>query len=63
MVDRIARQLSLEQLESLRILSRQVMAQVLWAKDSLALKTAMSEKADLEHYLQSLSWTSRYPRR
>jgi len=62
-VDRIARQLSLEQLESLRILSRQVMAQVLWARDSLALKIAMTEKEDLEHYLQSLTWTSRYPRR
>ena len=59
-VDRIPRQMGIEQLESLRILSRQVMAQVLWARDSHALKTALREKEDLEHYLQRLTWTSRY---
>jgi len=60
-IDRFPRQLSLEQLESLRILSRQVMAQVILGKNLHDLRTALTEKQNLEHYLQKLTGSSKLP--
>jgi GAF domain-containing protein len=53
-IDRVPRQLSREQLESLRILSRQVMAQVILGKNLYDLTTALKAKEDLEQDIQKL---------
>jgi GAF domain-containing protein len=53
-IDRVPRQLSREQLESLRILSRQVMAQVILGKNLYDLATALKAKEDLEQDIQKL---------
>jgi GAF domain-containing protein len=53
-IDRVPRQLSREQLESLRILSRQVMAQVILGKNLHDLTTALKAKEDLEQDIQKL---------
>jgi GAF domain-containing protein len=53
-IDRVPRQLSREQLESLRILSRQVMAQVILGKNLHDLRTALKAKEDLEQDIQKL---------
>jgi GAF domain-containing protein len=47
-IDRVPRKLSREQLESLRILSRQVMAQVVLGKNLHDLKAALQARDDLE---------------
>jgi hypothetical protein len=60
-IDRFPRQLGDEQLESLRILSRQVMAQVILGKNLHDLRTALKEKQNLEHYLQKLTGSSKLP--
>jgi len=53
-IDRVPRQLSPEQLESLRILGRQVMAQVILGKNLHDLRTALKAKEDLERDIQKL---------
>jgi len=53
-VDRVPRQLSSEQLEALRILSRQVMAQVILAKNLHDLRTTLKERDDLEQDMEEL---------
>ena len=53
-LDRVPRQLSPDQLESLRILSRQVMTQVMLGKNLQELKTALQERDELERDMQKL---------
>jgi len=53
-IDRVPRQLSREQLESLRTLSRQVMAQVILGKNLHDLRTALKAREDLERDIQKL---------
>jgi GAF domain-containing protein len=53
-IDRVPRQLSPDQLESLRILSRQVMAQVILGKNLHDLRTALKVREDLEQDIQKL---------
>jgi GAF domain-containing protein len=53
-IDRVPRQLSPDQLESLRILSRQVMAQVILGKNLHDLRTALKAREDLEQDIQKL---------
>ena len=53
-MDRVPRQLNREQLDSLRVLSRQVMAQVVLEKNLHDLKNALQTREDLERDLQKL---------
>ncbi len=53
-MDQRPRQLSREQMESLRILSHQVMAQMILGKNLRDLKTALKAREDLEHDLENL---------
>lgn len=53
-IDRVPRELSREQQESLRILSRQVMAQVILGKNLYDLKAALKAKDDLDEDIQKL---------
>ena len=53
-IDRVPRQLSREQLESLRILSNQVMAQVILGKNLRDLRAALQAREDLEHDMEEL---------
>jgi len=53
-IDRVPRQLSPGQLESLRILSRQVMAQVILGKNLQDLKNALKAREEVEHDMQRL---------
>jgi hypothetical protein len=53
-IDRVPRQLNCEQLESLRILSRQVMAQVILGKNLQDLRTALETREDLEQDMRKL---------
>ena len=53
-IDRVPRQLSSEQMEALRILSRQIMAQVILGKNLQDLKTALKTRDDLEQDMQDL---------
>jgi GAF domain-containing protein len=53
-MDRVPRQLNCDQLESLRILSRQVMAQVTLGKNLQDLRTALRVRDDLERDLGKL---------
>jgi GAF domain-containing protein len=53
-IDRVPRQLSRDQLESLRILSRQVMAQVILGKNLQDLRIALKAREDLEQDIQKL---------
>jgi GAF domain-containing protein len=53
-MDRVARRLSREQQESLRILSRLVMAQVILGKNLYDLKAALKGREDLEEDIQKL---------
>jgi GAF domain-containing protein len=53
-IDRVPRQLNCEQLESLRILSRQVMAQVILGKNLQDLRTALEAREDLEQDMRKL---------
>jgi CheY-like chemotaxis protein len=53
-MDRRPRQLSREQMESLRILSRQVMAQVVLGKNLHDLKTALKAREDVERDMEKL---------
>ncbi len=53
-IDRVPRQLSREQLEALRILSRQVMAQVILGKNLHDLRTVLKAKEELERDIQKL---------
>ena len=53
-IDRVPRQLSSEQLESLRILSRQVIAQVVLGRNLHDLAIVLREKEDLEHDMEKL---------
>jgi GAF domain-containing protein len=60
-IGRMPRQLSPQQSESLRILSRQVMAQVLLGKNLHDLRVALKARQDLEQYLQKLTGTPKCP--
>jgi GAF domain-containing protein len=53
-IDRVPRQLGREQLESLRILSRQVMAQVILGKNLQDLRTVLKAKEYLEQDIEKL---------
>jgi hypothetical protein len=53
-LDRVPRQLSRDQLECLRILSRQVMAQVVLGKNLQELRTALRARDDLERDTEKL---------
>ena len=53
-MDRVPRQLGPDQLESLRILSRQVIAQVILAKNLQELRTALHARDDLERDLRKV---------
>jgi len=53
-LDVVPRWLSSEQLESLRMLSHQVMAQVILRKNLQDLRTALKAREDLEHDLEEL---------
>jgi GAF domain-containing protein len=53
-IDRVPRQLGREQLEGLRILSRQVMAQVVLGKNLQDLRAALKAREDVEHDMQKL---------
>ena len=53
-IDRVPRQLSREQLEALRILSRQVMTQVVLGKNLQDLRAALKEREDMEHDMERL---------
>jgi GAF domain-containing protein len=53
-IDRVPRQLSQDQLESLRILSHQVMAQVILGKQLQDLRAALQVREDLEHDMEEL---------
>jgi hypothetical protein len=53
-LDRVPRQLTPGQLESLRILSRQVMAQVILGKNLEDLRTASKAREDLEQDMEKL---------
>jgi GAF domain-containing protein len=53
-MDRVPRRLNAEQIESLRILSRQVMAQVILAKNLQDLRTALQARDDLERDLRKV---------
>jgi GAF domain-containing protein len=53
-MDHTPRQLSREQLESLRILSRQVMAQVILGKNLHDLRTALKAREDIELDMEKL---------
>lgn len=53
-IDRVPRQLNQDQLESLRILSHQVMAQAILAKNLHDLRTALKDREDLEHDMEEL---------
>ncbi|MGA3181953.1 MAG: GAF domain-containing protein [Verrucomicrobiota bacterium] len=53
-IDYVPRQLSPDQLESLRILSRQVMLQVELGKRLQELRIALQEREDLEHELEKV---------
>ena len=53
-IDRVPRQLSREQLEALRILGRQVMAQVVLGKNLHDLKTALKARDEAEHDMERL---------
>jgi GAF domain-containing protein len=53
-LDQVPRQLSSDQLKSLRILSQQVMAQVVLEKNLRDLKTALQAREDLERDMQEL---------
>ena len=53
-IDRVPRQLSGEQQESLRILGRQVMAQVILGKNLHDLRTVLKAKDDLDEDIQKL---------
>jgi GAF domain-containing protein len=53
-LDQVPRQLSRDQLESLRILSQQVMAQVVLGKNLRDLKAALMAREDLEHDMEGL---------
>jgi GAF domain-containing protein len=53
-MDRLPRQLSREQLESLRILGRQVMAQVILGKNLHDLKIALKARDELEQDMEEL---------
>ena len=53
-LDRVPRQLSPEQLESLSILSRQVMAQVILGKNLQDLRSATQAREELEHDMEKL---------
>jgi GAF domain-containing protein len=53
-IDRVPRQLNHTQMESLRILSRQVMAQVILGKNLHDLRTALQAREDMEHDMEQL---------
>jgi GAF domain-containing protein len=53
-IDKVPRQLSREQLEALRILGRQVMAQVVLGKNLHDLRAALKAREDLEHDMERL---------
>jgi len=53
-IDRVPRQLTSQQLESLRLLSRQVMAQVMLGKHLHELREALKAREDLEKDMQKL---------
>jgi len=53
-IDRVPRQLKPEQLEALRILSRQVMAQVVLGKNLEDLKTALKAREEAERDMERL---------
>jgi hypothetical protein len=53
-LDRVPRQLNSQQLESLRILGRQVMAQVILGKNLHDLSIALKAREDLEHDMQKV---------
>jgi GAF domain-containing protein len=53
-LDQVPRQLSSEQMESLRILSKQVMAHVILGKNLQDLKAALQARDDLEHDMEEL---------
>lgn len=53
-MDHVPRQLTPEQLESLRILSRQVIAQVILGKNLQELRTALQARDDLERDLRKV---------
>jgi hypothetical protein len=53
-LDRVPRQLSPDQLESLRILSRQVMAQVVLGKNLQELRNALQERENLQRDMEQL---------
>jgi len=53
-IDHVPRRLNQEQLESLRILSRQVMAQVVLGRNLHELKTALTAREDLERDMEKL---------
>jgi GAF domain-containing protein len=53
-IDRVPRELSREQLESLSILSRQVMAQVILGKNLQDLKTSLQARDQLEQDMRKL---------
>ena len=53
-MDRVPRHLSCEQMESLRILSRQAMAQVVLGKNLDDLRIALKAREELEHDLQNV---------
>jgi hypothetical protein len=53
-LDRVPRQLSGEQMESLRILSRQVMAQVILGKNLHDLRIALKAREELDYDMQNL---------
>jgi GAF domain-containing protein len=53
-IDRVPRQLSREQQESLRILSRQVMAQVILGKNLHDLRAALKARKNMEQDIQKL---------
>lgn len=53
-IDRVPRELSREQLEALRTLSRQVMAQVVLGKNLDDLRVALKAREELEQHMQNL---------
>jgi GAF domain-containing protein len=53
-IDRVPRQLSAGQLESLRVLSRQVMAQVILGKNLRDLEAALRQRDELEQDMQEM---------
>jgi hypothetical protein len=53
-IDRVPRELGREQLEALRILGRQVMAQVVLGKNLHELKAALKAREEVEHDMERL---------